>query len=94
MGLDYNSRIFIDVKGTADKLNFIQALPRIYAFTGCDYTPAFFRKSKKRPIEIMLKSVLFINSFNKMGEVDLSDEDIDEILYILYVWLQQMNIYK
>ena len=79
MGLDYNSRIFIDVKGTADKLNFIQALPGIYAFTGCDYTPAFLRKGKKRSIEIMLKSVLFINTFNKMEEEDLTDEDIDEI---------------
>ena len=80
MGLDYNnSRTFIDVKGTADKLNFIQALPGIYTFTGCDYTPAFFRKGKKRPIEIMLKSVLFINFFNKMGEEDLSGKDIDAI---------------
>ena len=38
MGLDYNnSHTFIDVKGTADKLNFIQALPGIYAFNGCNY---------------------------------------------------------
>ena len=72
----------MDVKGTADKLNFIQALSGIYAFTGCDYTPAFFRKGKKRPIEIMLKSVLLINTFNKMGEEDLSDEDIDAIEYL------------
>ena len=80
MGLDYNnSCTFIDVKGTADKLNFIQALPGICTFTGCDYTPAFFRKGKKFPIEIMLKSVLFINFFNKMGEEDLSDKDIDAI---------------
>ena len=80
MGLYYNkSRTFIDVKGTADKLNFIQALPGIYAFTGCDCTPAFFRKGKKRPIEIILKSILYINTFNKMEEEDLSDEDIDEI---------------
>ena len=36
MELDYNnSCTFIDVKGKADKLNFIQALP------------AFFRKEKK-----------------------------------------------
>ena len=80
MGLDYsNSRTCIDVKGTADKLSFIRALPGIYAFTGCDYTPAFLRKGKKRSIEIMLKSVLFINTFNKMEEEDLTDEDIDEI---------------
>ena len=79
MGLDYNnSSTFFDVKGTADKMNFIQALPGIYAFTRCDYTPAFFRKGKKSSIEIMLKSVLLINTFNKMGE-DLSDEDIDAI---------------
>ena len=54
-------------------------LPGIYAFTGCDYTPAFFRKGKKCPIKIFLKSVLFVNTFNKMGEEDLSDEDVDAI---------------
>ena len=27
----------------------------------------------------MLKSILFVNTFNKMGEEDLSDEDIDAI---------------
>ena len=32
-----------------------------------------------RPIEIILKSVLFINTFSKIGEEDLSDEDIDAI---------------
>ena len=38
MGLDYNnSHTFIDAKGTPDKLNFIQALPGIYTFTGCNY---------------------------------------------------------
>ena len=36
----------------------------------------FSEKSKKQPIEIMMKSDLFINTFNKMGE-DLIDEDID-----------------
>ena len=78
MGLDYNnSRTFIDVKATADEMNHIQALPGIYAFTGCDYTPTFFRKGKKRPIEIMSKSDQFINVFNKMGEEDLSEDDMD-----------------
>ena len=74
----HNSCTFIDVKGTAEKLNYIQALPGAYAFTGYDNTPPFFRKGKKRPIEIMLKSDLIINTFNKMGE-DLIDEDIDAL---------------
>ena len=47
MGLDYNnSRTFIDVKGTADKLNYIQALSGVGTFTGCDYTSAFLKKVK------------------------------------------------
>ena len=72
MGLDYNNSFsFINVKGTAEKLNYIQALPEIYTFNGCDYTPAFFKKDKKHPIEIILKSDLLINSFLKMGEEDL-----------------------
>ena len=62
MGLDYNnSRTFIDVKGTADKLNYIQGLTGVCTFTGCNYTSAFLEKGKKRPIEIMLKSDQFIN---------------------------------
>ena len=67
MELDYNnSCTFINVKGTADKLNYIQTLSGVYTFTGYDYTPAFFRKVKKHPIEIMLKSDLFISIFNKI----------------------------
>ena len=62
MGLDYNnSHNFINVNGTAYKLNCIQALPGVYAFAGCDYTSAFSRKGKKCPVEIILKLGLFIN---------------------------------
>ena len=39
----------------------------------------FSEKSKKHPIEIMLKSVLFVNTFHKMVEEDMSGEDIDAI---------------
>ena len=66
-----NSRTSINIKGTVDKLNPIQALPGVYIFTGRDYLPAFFRKGKKHTTETMLKSDLFLNTFNKMGEGDL-----------------------
>ena len=53
LGSDYNnSRTFIDIKGTADKLIYIQALPGVYALTWCDYLLAFFREGKKNRIEI------------------------------------------
>ena len=88
MGLDYNnSRTFIDVKGTTDKLNYIQVLPGVYTFTGCNYTPAFFRKGK-----IMLKSDLFTNTFNKMGE-DLIDKDIDVLESFHALCLVTANYY-
>ena len=62
MGLDYNnSRTFTDVKETADKLKYTEALPGACTFTECDYTPAFFKKGKKRSTGIILKSDLFIN---------------------------------
>ena len=48
LGLDYNnSRHYVDIKATAENISYIQALPGIYAFTGCDYTPAFLKKGKK-----------------------------------------------
>ncbi|GFV43901.1 uncharacterized protein TNCV_1530751 [Trichonephila clavipes] len=34
-----------------------KALPCFHAITGCDYTPAFFRKSKLRPFKLLEKSV-------------------------------------
>ena len=74
--------------------NYIQALLGVYTFTACNYTPAFFRKGKKCLIEIMLKSDLFINMFNNMGEEDLFDEDIDiRILYMLYVGYSKLTWY-
>ena len=49
-----------------------------------DYTPSIFRKGKKHPIEIMLKSNLFIITFSKMGEEDLNDKDIDVLESFTY----------
>ena len=46
-------------------------------------------KEKKHPIEKILKSVLFISTFNKMGEEDLSNEDIDtteSFTYSMFGW--------
>ena len=76
-GLDHDcSRVMIDVKATAEKMDYLKALPGIYAFTGCDYTPAFFRKGKKRPFNLMIKSAKYSEIFGKFGEEELTDDDI------------------
>ena len=66
----------IDVKATAEKMDYLKALPGIYSFTGCDYTPAFFRKGKKRPFNIMIKSAKYTEIFGKFGEQELTEDDI------------------
>ena len=46
-GVDYNnSREYIDITELAKNTKIIKALPEIYAFTGNDYTPAYFKKGK------------------------------------------------
>ena len=46
-GLDYNnSRHYVHIKATARNVRYVKALPGIYAFTGCDYTPAFLQKER------------------------------------------------
>ena len=76
VGLDYNnSRHYVDIKATAQNINYIRALPGIYAFTGCDYIPAFLKKEKK-DIEVMLKNNAFIDVFSRLGEEKLTDNDV------------------
>ncbi|GFW82657.1 uncharacterized protein TNCV_3492291 [Trichonephila clavipes] len=38
-------------------ISLSKALPCFHAITGCDYTPAFFRKGKLRPFKLLEKSV-------------------------------------
>ena len=46
-GVDYNnSREYIDITELAKNTKIIKALPEIYAFTGNDYAPAYFKKGK------------------------------------------------
>ena len=75
VGLEYNnSRHYVDIKATVRNVGYVRALPGIYAFTGCDYTPAFLRKGKKQPIEIMIKNKVYADAFSKLGEEELDDE--------------------
>ncbi|GFY02217.1 uncharacterized protein TNCV_5100761 [Trichonephila clavipes] len=38
-------------------ISLTKTLPRFHAITGCDYTPAFFRKGKLRAFKLLKKSV-------------------------------------
>ena len=87
-GLDYdNSRTYVDIEAVAEKINYVQALPGIYAFTGIDHVPAFFRKAKERPIAIMRKNKKFLDAFSALGELPLTPDlinTIEEFTCVMY----------
>ncbi len=72
-----NTRRFIDVSFLVIHLGpeLCQALPGFHAFTGCDYTAAFVRKAKIRPLAVMEKYD-FIPTFAQLGESETVSPEI------------------
>ena len=55
-GLDsINTRCYVDITILAKTINYVDVLLGIYAYTSCDYTPAFYQKGKVRPLALMKK---------------------------------------
>ena len=77
VGLEYNnSRHYVDVHATSRSIEYVSALPGIYSYSGCDYIPSFMRKGKKRPIKTMLKKVTFVDVFSRLGDEELTEDDL------------------
>ena len=78
-GVDYSkSHEYLDVTKWSKCLTFVPALLGIHVFTGNDYSPAFYRKGKTRPITVMNKHKKFDNSF-----IVLVDPLTNEIINII-----------
>lgn len=73
-----NARRYIDISALFAKLGLLvsQALPALHALTGCDYNPAFYRRGKKRPFDILLGSATFQEAFANLGS---ETYDIEEL---------------
>ncbi|GFT48906.1 uncharacterized protein TNCV_2771211 [Trichonephila clavipes] len=63
-----------------------KALPCFHAITGCDYTPAFFRKGKLRPFKLLEKSVEYHLACQEIITED--DDEIERIFATLekFIW--------
>ena len=61
-----NTRRYIDMS-LVREIEHIDAIIAMYTFTGCDYSPAFNKKGKIRPTQLMLKDEKFIAAFSKLG---------------------------
>lgn len=66
-----NKQRYVDVTAIYKHLgsSLCRSLPGFHAFTGCDYNPAFFKRGKQRPFNLLKKNAeyqqAFINSARK-----------------------------
>lgn len=87
-----NNRRHIDVSSIATNLESSQtglaaAMPGLHAMTGCDFTTAFYRKGKVKPLDILQKDSTgtFSQFLGKLGSVDEPDQRIaEEFICCLY----------
>ena len=71
-----NSRRYFDVNCAANSIEYVSPLVAVYALTGCDFVPAFFRKGKKKAVKLLKESDLFKETFSNFGDMDLSGNDM------------------
>lgn len=77
-----NNHRYVDVNAICKSLgkSLSNAIPAFHAFTGCDYTPAFSRKTKTRPFSILEKNLKFQEAFSSMGQNEIITEDTIKII--------------
>ena len=87
-----NKRRIINVKAIADVLgsDMCAALLAFHAFSGCDYTSAFVRKGKVKPLEIVRRNVDFILAFRRLGTAASFEEkhlsELERFVCAMYGW--------
>ena len=61
-------------------ITLCEALPGLHAFTGCDYTPAFSRRGKVKPLRVLKKSIPHQQAFVSLGKShEIDPEAVDLI---------------
>ena len=97
-GLDsVNTRCYVDINNLAKTINYVDELPGIYVYTGCDYTPAFYQKGKVRPLALMMKHQKYLDAFSSLGNASLEEsciKSIEEFTCALYGYSRMTNIHQ
>ena len=72
-----NNRRIIDISSISVALGpaVSCALPSLHAFTGCDFTSAFVRRGKIKPLHTMEQSPIFTSLFAHLGNSTTVDDD-------------------
>ena len=87
-----NSQRFIDITAMHQKLEEVhnglaKAMIGLHALTGTDYTSAFYKKGKKLPLNLLLRSessnwIKCLEAMSRGGEVDY--KGIESFICLLY----------
>ena len=97
-GLDsINTRWYVDKTNLAKTMNYVDTLPGIYSYTGCDYTPALYQKGKVRPLALMMKHQKYLDAFLPLGDKSLEEiciKSIVEFTCVLYGYSRMSNIHQ
>ena len=97
-GLDsVNTRCYVDITNLAKTINYVDALPGIYVYTGCDYTSAFYEKGKVQPLALMMKHQKYLDVFSSLGDTSLEEscmKSIEEFTCALYGYSKMTNIHQ
>ena len=69
-----NSRRYLDITNIGKSIDsiIIRAIPGIYAFSGIDYIPAFYKKGKTKPFQLTRKNPRYIDIFASLGETPIT----------------------
>ena len=71
-----NTRTWLDITSLSSALSYTQSLAGVYALTGCDYTPSFYRKGNVKGIELMEKQERMVKAFASLGNEELNEDTI------------------
>ena len=81
VGLDsLNTRRYVNMTHVRNEIDHCDAMVAMYTFTDCDYSPAFNKKGKTRPVELMRKDEKFIDAFMKLGVSSSSSELTEDMI--------------
>ena len=73
-GLDsINTRCYVDITTLAKTISYVDTLQGIYAYTGCDYTPAFYQKGNVRPLAFMMDHQKYLDAFSSLENISLEE---------------------
>ena len=91
--VDYNnSRKYIDITELAKNMKIIKWLPGIYAFIGNDHTPAFFKKGKIRPIQLMQKNENRYRFFENRYDLCIVKKQNDDMRALNFTLRKKLNL--